>query len=163
MSFTLVEAHVASSIKRTRPASSNASSSDTSSTTSERLLFSSNLGSSPITAPFFSDDTHGAEAPKRHLKRSRFDSISMKPTPGTDARKRLRTQSMAPPSERAHNFWKSTHKLPESSPIYHRQTSHFSTSHGPSLSFVSESSTIPDSPSFGRHWVYFGQRKESLE
>ena len=151
MSFTLVEAHVASSIKRKRPGSSIATSSDTSSSTSERRLFSSTLGSSPITAPFFSDDARGSETAKRRQTRTQFDSISMQTSARPDTRKRVRTQSMAPPLELSRSSWKAAHGLPESSPVYYRKTSHFSTSHGPTLSFVSETTTIPDSPTFGEN------------
>jgi hypothetical protein len=149
MSFTLVEAHVASSIKRKRPSSSTATSSDTSSTTSERRLFSSTLGSSPITAPFFSDDIYRSEIAKRRPKRTPFDSISIQSSTRPDTHKRARTQSMAPPLELSRSSWKTAHGLPQSSPSINRKTSQFSTSHGPNLSFVSETTTIPDSPTFG--------------
>ena len=148
MSFTLVEAHVASSIKRKRSSPSVTNSSDTSSSTSEPRMFSSTLGSSPTTAPFFSDNTYRSETAKRRSKRAQFDSISMHSDSRPDSYKRGRTQSMAPPLELSASSWKGAQGLPESSPGYHRRISHFSTSHGPNLSFVSETTTIPDSPTF---------------
>ena len=148
MSFTLVEAHVASSYKRRRPSPSTATSSDTSSSTSETRLFSSNLASSPTTAPLFSDDTYPSGRSKRRSKRAQLESFSMQTGARQNLHKRARTQSMAPPLKLSRSSWKAVNGLPESSPGYRQKSSHFSTSHGPNLSFVSETPTIPDSPTF---------------
>lgn len=148
MSFTLVEAHVASSFKRKRASPSDATSSDTSSSTSEPQFFSSTLNSSPTTAPFFSDDTYRSGHFKRQSRRAQFDSMIVQGSVRPGIHRRLRTQSMAPPLELSRSSWKATNGLPESSPGYHRKKSHFSTSHGQNLSFVSETTTIPDSPTF---------------
>lgn len=145
MSFALMEATM---IKRKRDASSIAGSSDTSSTSSDHRFFSHTFGSSPVTAPFFSDDAYRPQEMKGSRRRSHYELHGSGSPSG--ARKRLRTQSMAPPlMEPSRGSWKAAHNLPESSPAHHRQTPKFSTSHGPNLSFVSETSTIPNSPPFG--------------
>ena len=148
MSFTLVEAHLANSSKR-RPSPSTATSSDTSSSTSEPRLFSTNLASSPTTAPLFSDDTYHSGISKHRSKRAQLESFPMPIGAPQNLRKRARTQSMAPPLELSRSSWKAVNGLPESSPgYYRRKSSHFSTSHGPNLSFVSETPSIPESPTF---------------
>ena len=113
-------------------------------------MFSSGLTSSPLTAPMFSDDIRGSGNSKISRKRNIYQStaidLAMKPE------KRIRSHSMAPPQfETFRTSWKSSHNLPESSPVYHRRESyqHFSSSHGPNLSFTSEVSTVPGSPPFG--------------
>lgn len=54
-----------------------------------------------------------------------------------------------PTLETSRNSWKSMHKLPESSPASQCQRVHFPTSHEASASFISEASTVPDSPPLG--------------
>ena len=147
MSFAVVEAHLATVTKRKKDASSIAASSDTSSTSSDHQFFSNALDSSPITAPFFSDDTYELQGAKVDRRRF-YGPLSSDSHP--EARKRLRTHSMAPPLlEPSRSTWKAAHNLPDSSPVYHRQTSKFSTSQGPNLSFVSGTSTVPDTPPMG--------------
>lgn len=147
MSFAVVEAHVAQMTQRHKDSSSTAASSDTSSTSSDHRFFSNALGSSPTTAPFFSDDAYITQGIKRNHRRSIYEPRS--PDSQLEARKRLRTHSMAPPLlEHSRGTWKAAHNLPESSPIYHRRSFKYSTSHGPNLSFVSATSTDPGSPTF---------------
>lgn len=137
-------------MKRKRPSSSVETSSNSSSSSSEHQMFSSGLASSPLTAPMFSDDIRSSGNSKTSRKRNIYQStaidIAMVPE------KRIRSHSMAPPQfETSRTSWKSSYNLPESSPVYHRRESnhHFSSSHGPNLSFTSEVSTVPGSPPFG--------------
>ena len=137
-------------MKRKRPSSSVETSSNSSSSSSEHQMFSSRLASSPLTAPMFSDDTRGSAKSRTSRKRNSYQStvveLAMKP------QKRMRSHSMAPPPfETSRTSWKSSHNLPESSPVYHRRESyhHFSRSNGPNISFTSEVSTVPGSPPFG--------------
>ncbi|MCJ1271825.1 hypothetical protein MMC22_011730 [Lobaria immixta] len=142
LSFNLVEAHFDSTI--------NGMSSDSSSSASGHQIFSSTLGSSPISAPFFSNGINTSE--RRHVHRKRrlhqpaFPQLSSSASP----RKRARAQSTARPMfEPSRASWKTAHNLSESSPVYHNQHGHYSGSHQVNLSFASEGPTIPDSPSFG--------------
>ena len=137
-------------MKRKRPSSSVETSSNSSSSSSDHQIFPNGLASSPLTAPIFSDDVRSSgnskQSRKRNIHQSTAIDLAMKPE------KRIRSHSMAPPqSEISRTSWKSSHNLPESSPVYHRQKSYqrFSSSHGPGLSFASEVSTAPDSPPFG--------------
>ncbi len=137
-------------MKRKRPRSSVETSSNSSSSSSEHQIFSSGLASSPLSAPMFSDDIRGSGNSKISRKRNIYQStaidLAMKPE------KRKRSHSMAPPQfETSRTSWKSSHNLPESSPVYHRRESyhHFPSSHGPNLSFTTEVSTVPGSPPFG--------------
>ena len=148
MSFSLVEAHVERDLKRKRTSSSIGTISDSSSSTSDHQSYPAVLGSSPITAPIFSDEINGPGSDAFGNK-STFRPIFAHPGSGPGSRKRLRAHSMAPPLfEASRQSWKSSHNLPQSSPVYHGQHSHFSHPHGPNLSFASETSTIPDSPAF---------------
>ncbi|MCJ1282859.1 hypothetical protein MMC26_002185 [Xylographa opegraphella] len=150
MSFDLVEAHVDNQLKRRRTDSSviSSSSGSSSSSSSEHQLFSAPMASSPMTAPVFSDDLYGSETLVASRKRTRFQTPYMGPT--TTSRKSKRTQSMAPPPfESTRHSWKTTHNLPVSSPLQHRLHPDFRTSNGPNISFLSQASTIPNSPPFG--------------
>ncbi|KAF6241263.1 hypothetical protein HO173_001058 [Letharia columbiana] len=150
LSFNDVEARLEQTVKRKRPGSSIETSSNSSSSSSDHQIFSSGLASSPLTGPMFSDDIrssgHSKTSRKRNIYQSTAIDLAMKP------QKRMRSLSMAPPQfETSRSSWKSSHDLPESSPVYHRRDSyhHFSSSHGPSLSFTSKVSTVPGSPPFG--------------
>lgn len=147
LSFDLVEARLEKTIQRQRPSSSIATSSTSSSSSSEYQLFSGGLASSPLTAPFSPGDLRSSGT-KASRKRNIYQSTATEL--GAMPHKRIRSQSMAPPPfESSRVSWKSSHNLPESSPVYHRQEAHFASSHGPSLSFASDVSTIPASPPFG--------------
>ncbi|SLM37120.1 hypothetical protein LPUS_06850 [Lasallia pustulata] len=146
MSFSLVAAHVERNRKRKRAGSSIGTISDSSSSTSDHHSYSGVL-SSPITAPLFSDEVNGP------CSDAFGDKTLFRPMyahSGSGSQKRNRAHSMAPPLfEASRQSWKSPHHLPQSSPVYHRQRSHFSHSHhGPNLSFASTTSTIPESPTF---------------
>ena len=148
LSFNDVEACLEKTIQRQRPGSSVGTSSTSSSSISEQQFLSGGLASSPLTAPFLSDDM-GSSGRKGLFKRNIYE-----PTPtggGAAPNKRIRSHSMAPPMfENTRASWKSSHNLSESSPVNHRRhEAPLSDSHGPSMSFASETSTIPASPPFG--------------
>lgn len=150
LSFNLVEAHLENTMKRKRTRSSVTDSSDSSSSVSENHLFASTLSSSLTTAPIFSDEIHGSERGQGFRRRNIRQSTFTHPNPNSASRKRSRAQSTAPPMlETTRNSWKSSHRLPESSPVYHHQHARFPVSHESNLSFVSHASTVPDSPPFG--------------
>jgi len=146
LSFNDVEARLEKTIRRNRIGSSTGTSSTTSSSSSDHPFFSGGLASSPLTAPFSSDDIPSSGNPIISRKRNVYQSSAIEY--GSEPNKRVRSQSMAPPLfESSRTSWKSTHNLPESSPVY-RHESHFSSSQGPNLSFTSDA-TIPASPPFG--------------
>ena len=115
--------------KRKRPGSSNEAMSDVSSV-SERFYQPSILDSSPLQAPIFSDDVRRSVSRSVstgsyiHNKRPRHDRTKY-PASSNHARVKVRTATSAATS------WKNNFHLPESSPVCH-------------LSFVSETSTVPD-------------------
>ncbi|KAI4207970.1 MAG: hypothetical protein LQ346_000307 [Caloplaca aetnensis] len=147
-SLELVEAHLENTLKRKRPASSISTSSDSSSTTSDHRSFSGPLTSSPHTAAMFSDDFPLSANSRLFGKRSGYRSNALLNQGLTDC-KRSRTQSMAPPLiDASRRSWKSAHNLPESSPGHH-ELAHFPSSHNANLSFASDPSTIPNTPSVG--------------
>ena len=135
-------------MKRKRSGSSAETSSNSSSSSSEHQIFAGRLASSPLTAPMFSDDIRSSgdkASRKRNIYHSTAIDLSTKPE------KRIRSYSMAPPQfETSRTSWKSTHNLPESSPVNHRRESyhHSSSARGQNLSFTSVS-TVPGSPPFG--------------
>jgi hypothetical protein len=127
--------------KRKCPGSSNEAMSDVSSV-SERFYQPSVLDSSPLQAPIFSDDIRrsGSRPGSTHSegKRPRYDRTIKHPASSNHARVKVRTSTTAASS------WKNSFQLPESSPVYHRRHARFGRPHVPSLSFVSETSTVPD-------------------
>ena len=150
LSFNDIEARLEQNMKRKRPDSSAETSSNSSSSSSDHHIFSNGVASSPLTAPAFSDNMrssgNGRISRKRNIHQSVATDLAMKPE------KRIRSHSMAPPhSEISRKLWKSSHNLPESSPVYHDRDSyhHLSGPHGPILSFASEVPTVPGSPPFG--------------
>lgn len=143
----MVEAHLENAIKRTRPSSSVGTSSDTSSSFSARQLFSSTLGSSPMTAPFFSDEIQGSRRSQGYRKR-RLHRPAFAPAFRSSPRKRARAQSTMSSCEPSRTSWKSAHNLPASSPVYHQHHGHFTSSHQSNLSFLSDMDVVPNSPSF---------------
>ena len=148
LSFSDVEARLEKTIQRKRPVSSLGTSSSTTSSSSDRPFFSGGLASSPLSAPFSSEEIRSSVNTRVSRKRNIYQSASMDLGPMPS--KRVRSQSTAPPLfDDLRPSWKSTHNLPESSPIYRHHESHFSNSHGPSMSFASDISTIPASPNFG--------------
>lgn len=129
--------------KRKRPGSSNEAMSDVSSV-SERFYQPSVLDSSPLQAPIFSDNLRRSESRSgssySQSKRPRCQrpNTNKYPASSNHARVKVRTSTSAATS------WKNSFQLPESSPVYHRRHARFGRQHVPSLSFVSETSTIAD-------------------
>ncbi|KAF2011697.1 hypothetical protein BU24DRAFT_413324 [Aaosphaeria arxii CBS 175.79] len=146
LSLDALEPRVDVELKRKRPGSSNETMSDASSV-SERFYPTGVLDSSPLAAPIFSDELQrsGSRAGSRsgsshgHNKRTRYNP-SFNNYPGTSNHNRTKVRT----SHTASASWKSMHRLPESSPVYARRHARFGTIHAPSLSFVSETSTVPD-------------------
>ena len=148
MSFSVVEAHIESIKQQKRPGSSVVSSSDSSSTISDHQYITGGLDSSPMSGPVFSDDIYGSESFSGQRKRTRFESSSFADLPSSShSRKFTRPFSMGPPNHQSNRqSWKSTHNLADSSPLQARLHPDFRTAHGPNLSFMSETPTVPDSP-----------------
>ncbi|CAO2656089.1 Nn.00g048920.m01.CDS01 [Neocucurbitaria sp. VM-36] len=140
LSLDAIEPVVDVELKRKRPGSSNETMSDVSSV-SERFYQPGVLDSSPLAAPMFSDDLRrsGSRSGSSHSqnKRPRFDR-TVYPASSNHTRNKVRTSTSASAS------WKNSFQLPESSPVYHRRHARFGRTHVPSLSFVSETSTVPD-------------------
>ncbi|RMZ70224.1 cyclin-dependent kinase [Pyrenophora seminiperda CCB06] len=127
--------------KRKRPGSSNEAMSDVSSV-SERFYQPSVLDSSPLQAPIFSDQVRRSVSRSGSIyggesKRPRYDR-NKQPASSNHARVKVRKATSAATS------WKNSFQLPESSPVYHRRHARFGRQHVPSLSFVSETSTVAD-------------------
>ncbi|MCJ1366932.1 hypothetical protein MMC16_006063 [Acarospora aff. strigata] len=152
LDINAMEPHIDQELKRKRPMSSAGTVSDSSSNISDPHNFSDPLGSSPLSAPFFSEQVCNPRRSGTFRSRGASQPTFVEPNlkAGSHKRPRVRAGSMAAPSQHiSRTSWKSTHNLPESSPVYHRQHAHFPVSHGANLSFVSETSTIPDSPTYG--------------
>lgn len=152
LDISAMEPHIEQELRRKRPMSSAGTVSDSSSNHTDHNYLPEQLGSSPLSTPVFSDELYRADASGGYRQRTAFQSTFVEPNskPVSNKRARVRAGSMAAPSMHApRTTWKSTHNLPESSPVYHRQHAHFPVSHGANLSFVSESSTVPDSPTYG--------------
>ncbi|KAI8939396.1 hypothetical protein NX059_003178 [Plenodomus lindquistii] len=143
LSLDAIEPVVDVQLKRKRPGSSNETMSEASSV-SERFYQPSVLDSSPLAAPIFSDQVRRSQSRSgsshSQHKRPRF-SQSRYPASSNHARTKVRTSTTAATS------WKNNFQLPESSPVYHRRHARFGRQHVPSLSFVSETSTVPDAHS----------------
>ncbi|QIX00131.1 hypothetical protein AMS68_005648 [Peltaster fructicola] len=131
MSLDALEPKIEDNLRRKRPASSNDTTSDAASTTSSRIHSSRGLSSSPLTAPMFSDDL---QTSGRDLKRVRSTQFSRPPLSGSATGRRARIVSQP---------WKTSHNLPESSPIKHSKHARFDSNN---ISFISETSTIADEP-----------------
>ncbi|KAF2086310.1 hypothetical protein K490DRAFT_20855, partial [Saccharata proteae CBS 121410] len=138
LSIDSIEPRIEMELKRKRPASSIETMSDSSSSISDRFHPLGLLDSSPLAAPIFSDDFGRSGG---SFKRVRYQQPSTlrRPASSNHARTRVRTASGSATT------WKSSYRLPESSPAY-RKHAHFSVPHAPTLSFVSEGSTIADDP-----------------
>ncbi|KAF4305883.1 Transcription factor Nrm1/Whi5 [Botryosphaeria dothidea] len=135
-----IEPRIDVELKRKRPASSNATLSDTSSSASDRFHPLGAFDSSPLAAPIFSDDVGRSGGGYGSAKRTRYQpDLYRRPVSSNHARTRVRPSSAQAAS------WKSSYRLPESSPAY-RKSRNFSLPQVPSLSFVSEGSTVADEP-----------------
>jgi hypothetical protein len=159
LSLDAIEPVVDVELKRKRPDSSNGPMSDASSI-SERFYQPGLLDSSPLAAPIFSDDVRRSGSrsvsSSSQYKRPRYDHSrydharydhsrydhphTRYPASSNHTRNKVRSANSASAS------WKNSYRLPESSPVNHRMHARFGRTHIPSLSFVSETSTIPDDP-----------------
>ncbi|KAF1956698.1 hypothetical protein CC80DRAFT_445311, partial [Byssothecium circinans] len=138
LSLDHLEPRVDVELKRKRPGSSNMSDA---SSVSERFYPTGTLDSSPLAAPIFSEDIQRSGSSHSQNKRPRYaQSFGKYPGSSNHARTKVRTSTTASTS------WKHSFQLPQSSPVYHRRHARFGRTHAPSLSFVSETSTIPDDP-----------------
>jgi len=154
LSFKDVEARLETTMNQKRPESGVETSSTCSSSSFEQPFFSGGLASSPLTAPVFSDDVRFSDSIRRPLnaKISRKRNVyqSTQGEAESPRSKRPRSFSMAPSlAEAPRNSWKTSHNLPQSSPVYYRHESRYESTQGPNISLASEISTIPDSPPFG--------------
>lgn len=140
LSLDTIEPRIEMELKRKRSRSRNEGRSDTSSSISDRFYPAGMLDSSPLTAPMFSDSVGRSGGSYGHSKRVKYQLPVRQPASSSHARTKVRT-----PTTRA-SSWKSSYRLPESSPAYHTRHARFSVSHVPSLSFISEASTVPDGP-----------------
>ncbi|KAH7036431.1 hypothetical protein B0J12DRAFT_265704 [Macrophomina phaseolina] len=140
LNIDAIEPRIDVELKRKRPASSNATLSDTSSSTSDRFHHFGAFDSSPLAAPMFSDDVGRSGGGYGSAKRTRYQpDLYRRPVSSNHTRRRVRPASAQAAS------WKSSYRLPESSPAY-RKSRNFSLPQVPSLSFVSEGSTVADEP-----------------
>ena len=146
--FNDVEARLEKTIEQKRSVSGAITSSPSSSSSSEHHLRSGCLTSSPFAAHVVSDDFHSLRRRKMTRKRS-IHHTNVSGEHALKASKRIRSQSLAPQFEPSCSTWKTVHNLPVSSPVYHQHESRCSSSHRPNLSFASEVSKIPHSPTFG--------------
>jgi hypothetical protein len=152
LSFEKIEHRMGNDLKkRRRTASSVISSTDSScSEPSDLPVYSNGLTSSSPVAPVFSDGVYDSDLVMGSRKRTRFQAQSVGPASRSASRKSKRKSSMGPPAFEPTRSWKSAHNLAQSSPIKSRLHPDFRTEQGPNLSFVSETSTIPNSPTFGQ-------------
>ncbi|GAB7353894.1 hypothetical protein MBLNU459_g4247t1 [Dothideomycetes sp. NU459] len=146
LSIDAIEPQIDQQLKRKRPTSSADTVSDTSSSISSRFHSLNALASSPIKAPMFSenplrvDSSHSNHSnhSNHSSKRARIGDFGQYPASSTQNGRKTRSAA-------AVQSWKKSHKLPESSPVYHTRHTHFpSTSHVSKLSFISEGSTVAD-------------------
>lgn len=145
LSLDAIEPVIDVELKRKRPGSSNEAMSDASSV-SEHFYQPGVLDSSPLAAPIFSDDVRRSATRSvssgSQYKRPRYDkAFSRYPASSNHTRNKVMRSATAPSAS-----WKNNFRLPESSPVYHRRHARFGRTHVPSLSFVSETSTIADDP-----------------
>ncbi|KAF2466785.1 uncharacterized protein BDR25DRAFT_293216 [Lindgomyces ingoldianus] len=141
LSLDTLEPRVDVELKRKRPGSSNETLSETSSV-SERFYQPGVLDSSPLAAPIFSDDVQrsGSRSGSSHSqsKRPRYgQAFNRYPGSSNHTRKTRASNANA-------TSWKTSYQLAESSPVYPRKHPRFGNTHAPTLSFVSETSTVPD-------------------
>ncbi|KAB2576151.1 Transcription factor Nrm1/Whi5 [Lasiodiplodia theobromae] len=138
LNIDAIEPRIDVELKRKRPSSSNTTLSDTSSSTSDRFHHLAAFDSSPLAAPIFSDDVGRSGGGYGSAKRMRYQpDFYRRPVSSNHSRTRVRPSSA--------RTWKSSYRLPESSPAY-RKSRNFSLPQVPSLSFVSEGSTVADEP-----------------
>ncbi|RFU23548.1 hypothetical protein B7463_g12790, partial [Scytalidium lignicola] len=139
-----IEPKVEEELRRNRPMSSGDMLSDSSSSTSDfHYPTSRTLMSSPLKAPFFSDQIHSSGGSTGFRKRTFHTSFDHADSTG-GSRKRFRSSPAGRSLYNSHAAWKDQHHFIQSSPIKLRKHRHFTTSTGPSLSFYRGSSDMAD-------------------
>lgn len=88
----------------------------------------------------FSDDTDRFEG-SRSFKRARVGNRATFPASSSQTGRKTRAATR---NSLAAQSWKASHRLPESSPVYHSKHARFNSPHVSKLSFISEVSTVPD-------------------
>ncbi|KAK4896318.1 hypothetical protein LTR27_005841 [Elasticomyces elasticus] len=147
MSLDAIEPQLEQRRMSKRPASSIDTVSDTASTTSSSRVHSS-LASSPLTAPMFSDDhPRSGGAYKRQRASEAQPQIQTQRGASSGAMRSARRPRMTTRSA----SWKTQHSLAESSPIDHAKHARYPSHNVSHLSFISEGSTVPDSPPSPAH------------
>lgn len=143
LSIDAIEPQIDQQLKRKRPTSSADTISDTSSCVSSRFHSLNAVASSPIKPLLFTDnpiriDSSRSYSHNHSNKRTRLGDFAQYPASSTQTGRKTRSAA-------AVQSWKRSHKLPESSPVYHTRHAHFPTaSHVSKLSFISEGSTVAD-------------------
>ncbi|KAH8819601.1 hypothetical protein F5884DRAFT_658017 [Xylogone sp. PMI_703] len=139
-----IEPKVEEELRRSRPVSRGDMLSDSSSSTSDfHYPTSRTLLSSPLKAPFFSDQIHSSGGSNSFRKRTFHTSFDHADSTG-GSRKRFRSSPAGRSLYKSHAAWKGQHQFIQSSPIKPRKHSHFTTSTGPGLSFYKGSSDMVD-------------------
>lgn len=138
LSIDTIEPKIEMELKRKRPGSSNDALSDASSI-SDRIFPPHTFDSSPIGGLLFSDDLGRSGGSVSQSKRARYSQQPRYPASSNHSRVRHRSSAGVAKS------WKAQYRLPESSPVYSRNRHvRYPMSHGHTLSFISETSTVPD-------------------
>ncbi|KAI9850754.1 MAG: hypothetical protein M1838_005165 [Thelocarpon superellum] len=144
-----IEPKVDMELKRKRPSSSGETVSDSSSSVSDTIYPSALLSSSsPSGAAIFSDEI--ARSGDSGVSRKRAKQQRTFEHPGSTPNSHLRARSMTNGTSQgraSRAVWKDVHRLPQSSPVYERQPFPFSIPQPPTLSFASDTATIPHDPS----------------
>ncbi|KAF2155142.1 hypothetical protein K461DRAFT_319597 [Myriangium duriaei CBS 260.36] len=145
LSLDTIEPRLNQELSRKRPASCTDSFSDSSSILSaETNSVRGGLASSPLTLPMFSDDFDRSGGPGRSsAKRPRIGGGKMSTYPASSSKAGRKSRNAATVQS-----WKKAHSLPQSSPMYGSRHVNFAVNAGhiSKLSFISETSTIPDDP-----------------
>ncbi|PSK53994.1 hypothetical protein B9Z65_7800 [Elsinoe australis] len=140
LSLDTLEPRLNQELSRKRPASSADTMSTSSSSISGDHSSIRGLQSSPITLPMFSDDFDRSGG--RSAKRLRVGGGGKTVYPASSSKTGRKSRN-----GRTVHSWKTTYQLPQSSPLFGSRQTHFTNS-GPisKLSFISETSTIPNDP-----------------
>ncbi|KAF2219943.1 hypothetical protein BDZ85DRAFT_242473 [Elsinoe ampelina] len=141
LSLDTIEPRLNQELNKKRPASSTDTISDSSSSISGDHSSVRGLQSSPITLPMFSDDFDRSGG--RNVKRLRTGGGGGKTVyPASSSRTGRKSRNANTVSS-----WKRSHQLPQSSPLFSSRHVNFANpGHISKLSFISETSTIPDNP-----------------
>lgn len=140
--------HIELELQRKRPVSSSGT--DSSSYISDRNWLSNAIGTSTLTGPTFSDERPRPKSNGPFRPESKLQPKNMDPNANSGSRKRVRTGSMAAPNCHVPPKQpKSTLNLSETSAVVHRQYPQLPVFQLANTSFVSTTSTVPNSPIYG--------------